>query len=157
MKIIKKDGTLTKEALTFGNGALRVLTYPEQKGKIKLPACYINEFRYREFFDKFRVSYELKDELKTVNRGAKRAVLSLSVTEYQLAQMLREQDDLQFVVKDDGVQFFGVKADNGDGMSSGYNDNGIFKLCFVQAKDVNRDIVGLSEEDFAVDLGVDNE
>ena len=75
MKIIKKDGTLTKEALTFGNGALRVLTYPEQEGKIKLPACYINEFRYREFFDKFRVSYEIKDELKTVNRGAKRAVI----------------------------------------------------------------------------------
>ena len=75
MKIIKKDGTLTKEALTFGNGALRVLTYPEREGKIKLPACYINEFRYREFFDKFRVSYELKDELKFVNRGAKRAVI----------------------------------------------------------------------------------
>ena len=27
------------------------------------------------FFDKFRVSYELKDELKLVNRGAKRAVV----------------------------------------------------------------------------------
>ena len=75
MKIIKKDGTLTKKALTFGNGALRFLTYPEQEGKIKLPACYINEFRYREFFDKFRVSYELKDEMKFVNRGAKRAVV----------------------------------------------------------------------------------
>ena len=75
MKIIKKDGTLTKEALTFGNGALRFLNCPEQEGKIKLPACYINEFRFREFFDKFKVSYELKDELKLVNRGAKRAVV----------------------------------------------------------------------------------
>ena len=55
MKIIKKDGTLTKEALTFGNGALRFLNYPEQEGKIKLPACYINEFRFREFFDKFSI------------------------------------------------------------------------------------------------------
>ena len=91
--------------------------------------------------------------IRLVNRESNRSVLSLSVTEYQLAQMLREQDDLQFVVKDDGVQFFGVKADNG-GMSSGYDDNGIFKLCFVQSKDVNRDIVGLSEEDLAVDFNI---
>ena len=92
--------------------------------------------------------------IRLVNRESNRSVLSLNVTEYQLAQMLREQDDLQFVVKDDGVQFFGVKADDGDGMSSGCNDSGIFKLCFVQAKDVFRDIVGLSEEDLAVDFNV---
>ena len=90
--------------------------------------------------------------IRLVNRESNRSVLSLNVTEYQLSQMLREQDDLQFVVKDDGVQFFGAKADNGDGLSSGYDVNGIFKLCFVQAKDVNRDIVGLSEEDLAVDF-----
>ena len=96
--------------------------------------------------------------IRLVNRESNRSVLSLNVTEYQLSKMLREQDDLQFVVKDDGVQFFGAKADNGDGMSSDYNDNGVFKLCFVKAKDVSRDIVGLSEEDLAVDFrGVDNE
>lgn len=92
--------------------------------------------------------------IRLVNRESNRSVLSLNVTEYQLSQMLREQDDLQFVVKDDGVQFFGVKADNGDGMSSSYNDNVIFKLCFVQAKDVSKDIVGLYEEDLAVDFNV---